>query len=102
MSSSDSELNSDSSDDFSNEDRPVLAMLSPSSSEDEFDAIFPAHSALNISSTSNDVDVPLDARLESRDVRWQVHGSLLEDVIDKSVNHSLHWSNLPLDIQITK
>ena len=39
MSSSDSELNSDSSDDFSDEDRPFLGMAS-SSSEDEFDAIF--------------------------------------------------------------
>ena len=40
MSSSDSELNSDSSDDFSDEDRPFLGMASSSSSEDEFDAIF--------------------------------------------------------------
>ena len=95
MSSSDSELNSDSSDDFSDEDRPILATLSSSSSEDEFDAIFSVDSALNISSPSDDVDVALDARLERRVVRWQVHGSLLEDVLDTSVNHSLHWSNLP-------
>ena len=95
-------MNYESSDDFSNEDRPVLAMLSSSSSEHEFDAIFSVLSALNISSSSDGVDVPLDARLERRVVRWQVHGSLLEDVFNTSVNHSLHWSNLPLPIQIAK
>ena len=102
MSSSDSELNSDSSDDFSDEDRPFLAMLSSSSSEDEFDAIFSVDSDLNITSLSDDVDVPLDARLERLVVRWQVHGSLLEDVLDTSVDHSLHWSNCPLNIRFCK
>ena len=88
-------MNSDSCYDFSDEDRPILSMLSSSSSVDEFDAIFPVNSALNMSSSSDDVDIPLDARLERRVVRWQVHGSLLEDVFDTSVNHSLHWSNPP-------
>ena len=101
MSSLDSELNSDSSDDFSDEDRPVLAMLSSSSSEDEFDTILSVDSALSMSSSSHDVDIPLDARLERRGVRWQVHGSLLEDVFDTSVNHSLRWLNLPLYLQIS-
>ena len=74
MSSSDSELNSDSSDDFSDQDRPFLAMLSSSSSEDEFDAIFSVDSDTNVSYLSDDVHVPLDARLERLVVRWQVHG----------------------------
>ena len=91
-------MNSDSSDDFSDEDRPFLAMLSSSSPQDEFDAIFSVDSDVNILSSSDDVDVLLDARLKMRIVRWQVHGSLLEDVFDTCVNHSLHCSNLPLDI----
>ena len=97
MSPSDSALNSDSSDDFSAEDRPVLPMLSSSSSQDKFDDIFSVDNDVNILSTSDDVDVPLDARLERRIVRWQVHGSLLKDVFDTRVNHSLYCSNLPLD-----
>ena len=59
MSPSDSEVKSDSSDDFNDEDRPVLAMLSSSSSPDKFDAIFSVDSDVNISSSSHDGDVPL-------------------------------------------
>ena len=91
MSSSDSELNPDSCDDFSDEDRPILSMLTSSLSEDEFDPIFSVDSALIMSSSSDDIDVPLDARLERRVGQWQVHGSLLEDVFGTSVNHSVHW-----------
>ena len=79
-----------------------LAMLSSSLSEGEFDASFSVDGDLNISSLSDDVDVPLDARLERRVVRWRVHGSLLEDVFTMSVDHSLHWSNLPLNKQFCK
>ena len=88
-------MNSDSSDDFSDEDRPILSMLSSLSSEDEFDTIVSVDSALNISSSSDGTDVPLKSRLERCVVRWQVHGSLLEVVFATSVNHGLHWSNLP-------
>ena len=51
MSPSDSELNFDSSDDFSDEDRPVLAMLSSSSSKDELDAMFSVDSDVHVSSS---------------------------------------------------
>ena len=51
---------------------------------------FSVDSVSNMSSSSDNVDVPLDAHLDRRVVRWQVHGSLLEDVFDTSVNHSLH------------
>ena len=46
--------------------------------------------------------MPLDARLERRVVRWQVHRSLLEDMFDTSVDHSLHLSKLLIDIQFFK
>ena len=72
--SSDSESTSDSSNDFSDEDRPFFAMLDSSSSDDEFDALF-SDSDENISSSSDDEDMPSssdeDAQLdhESRVVR---------------------------------
>ena len=77
-------------------------MLQSSSTEGDFDAIVSDDSDLNISSSSDSVDVPLDARFERRVVLWEVHCSLFEDVFDKSFDHSLHWSNLPLDVQICK
>ena len=57
---------------------------------------------MNTSSLSDDVDVPLDARLERRVVQWQVHRSLLEDMFDTSVDHSLHLSKLLIDVQFFK
>ena len=55
--SSDSESTSDSSNDFSDEDRPFFAMLDSSSSDEEFDALF-SDSDEQISSSSDDEDMP--------------------------------------------
>ena len=66
MSSSDSELNSDSSDAFSDEDRPFLAMLSSSSSEHDEESHSSSESDDNMFKSSDEDDVPLDARLERR------------------------------------
>ena len=49
--------------------------------------------------SSDEYNVPLDARLAKRVVRWQVHGSLMADVFDTFGDQNQHWLSLPLDIQ---
>ena len=100
--SSDSDVNCDFSDDSSDKDKPFFVMLHSPLSEPEFNAIFSDGSDKVISFSSDDDDVLLDALLERRVVQWKVHGLLLEDVFNSTVDHNLHWSNLPINTRFSK
>lgn len=66
----------------------ISQFLDSSSSADEFKALFSDNSDEDVSSSSDDDNVPLDARLERRVVRWQVHALLLADVFGTNVDHN--------------